>query len=147
MNLLLDTNVYIDYLGRKEPFFHNAQKIMVAGFFQDVRLWLPAQSIADAFYVLKKYVDSHRLQKAILKTLEVVNLVSLTEDDVIYALKREWEDFEDALISVDFNKVQADYLITRDAEMCKNSSIRAITPEGWLELMEEKGLVYEEVAF
>ena len=28
MNLLLDTNVLIDYLGRKEPFFANAERIV-----------------------------------------------------------------------------------------------------------------------
>lgn len=54
MNLLLDTNVLIDYRGRKEPFFPAAQKVVIAGFFGDVRLWAPAQSFVDAFYVLSR---------------------------------------------------------------------------------------------
>ena len=44
MNLLLDTNVLIDYLGRKEPFFANAERIVAAGFFGDATLWMAAQS-------------------------------------------------------------------------------------------------------
>ena len=37
MNLLLDTNVLIDYLGRKPPFFEDAERIVAAGYFGDVR--------------------------------------------------------------------------------------------------------------
>ena len=78
MNLLLDTNVLIDYLGRKEPFFPSAQKVVIAGFFGDAQLWVPAQSAVDAFYVLSRYVDSVRLQAAILKALTVITPVDLT---------------------------------------------------------------------
>lgn len=77
MNLLLDTNVLIDYLGRKDPFFSSAQKVVIAGFFGDARLWVPSQSVVDAFYVLNRYVDSARLQAAILKALTVIEPVDL----------------------------------------------------------------------
>ena len=40
MNLLLDTCVVIDYLGRKEPFYAEAERVMAAGFFGDAKLWL-----------------------------------------------------------------------------------------------------------
>ena len=64
MNLLLDTSVLIDFLGRKEPFFDAAQRVVAAGFFGDVNLWTPVQSLKDAFYVLEHYVDSHAVQQA-----------------------------------------------------------------------------------
>ena len=54
MNLLLDTNVFIDYLGRKEPYYSDARQIVMAAFFGDVKLWVPAQSVTGAFYVLSK---------------------------------------------------------------------------------------------
>ena len=58
MNLLLDTNVIIDYLGRKEPFFDSAMKIVAAGFFGDATLWMSAGSAKDAFYVLPSLAAS-----------------------------------------------------------------------------------------
>ena len=67
MNLLLDTNVVIDYLGRKEPFFELAQQVVAAGFFGDATLWMPAQSAADAFYVLNHYLDSARVQSLLAR--------------------------------------------------------------------------------
>jgi len=49
MNLLLDTCVVIDYLGRKEPFYAEAERVMAAGFFGDAKLWIAGQTINDAF--------------------------------------------------------------------------------------------------
>ena len=100
MNLLLDTNVLIDYLGRKEPFFLSAQKVVIAGFFGDARLWVPSQSVVDAFYVLSRYVDSARLQAAILKALTVIEPVDLTGASLDRAARLGWDDFEDCLIAL-----------------------------------------------
>ena len=95
MNLLLDTNVLIDYLGRKDPFFSSAQKVVIAGFFGDARLWVPSQSVVDAFYVLNRYVDSARLQAAILKALTVIEPVDLTGASLERAARLGWDDLED----------------------------------------------------
>lgn len=145
MNLLLDTNVYIDYLGRKEPFFPAAQKILMAGFFRDAQLWLPAQSVTDAFYVLSKYVDAQNLQKAMLESLDVIQLVSLSNEDVVSALKRSWSDLEDCLISVSAEKAKADYLVTRDVGHLDMSSVPAVEPTEMVRIFkDDMGLDYEE---
>lgn len=146
MNLLLDTNVYIDYLGRKDPFFPAAQKIMMAGFFRDAQLWLPAQSVTDAYYVLSKYVDAQNLQKAMLKSLNVIQLVSLSSEDVVSALKRSWPDLEDCLISVSAEKVKADYLVTRDIAHLEKSSVAAVEPTEMVRIFkDDMGLDYEKL--
>ena len=124
MNLLLDTNVLIDYLGRKEPFFLSAQKVVIAGFFGDARLWVPSQSVVDAFYVLSRYVDSARLQAAILKALTVIEPVDLTGASLERAARLGWDDLEDCLIALAAERVGADYLITRDAKGFARSPAR-----------------------
>ena len=70
MNLLLDTNVYIDFLGRRPPFFEPACKVIAAGFFGDAKLWLPAHSANDAFYVLSRYQKAETVQRAMLESFE-----------------------------------------------------------------------------
>lgn len=147
MNLLLDTNIYIDYLGRKDPFFPAAQKIMMAGFFHDAQLWLPAQSITDAFYVLSKYVENQKLKKAMLESLDVIRLVSLTSEDVLSALKRSWIDLEDCLISISAEKVKADYLVTRDVDHLERSSVPVVEPTEIVRIFkDDMGLDYEELS-
>lgn len=138
MILLLDTNVVIDYLGRKKPFFEDAEKIIAAGYFGDAQLWVPVQSLKDAFYVLSHYADSHKIQDAILKLLEVVAPVDLAADDVTAAARSKWDDFEDCLIATCASKVAADYLVTRDSAGFTRSSVPPIAPSDWLALMAEK---------
>ena len=146
MNLLLDTNVLIDYLGRKEPFFPSAQKVVIAGFFGDARLWTPSQSVVDAFCVLSRYVDSARLQAAIRKALTVIEPVDLTGASLGRSVRLGWDDLEDCLIALATERVGADYLITRDAKGFARSTVPAVSPDAWLNIMrEEHSLDYGEV--
>lgn len=146
MNLLLDTNVLIDYLGRKEPFFPSAQKVVIAGFFGDARRWTPSQSVVDAFYVLSRYVDSARLQAAIRKALTVIEPVDLTGASLGRSVRLGWDDLEDCLIALAAERVGADYLITRDAKGFARSTVPAVSPDAWLNIMrEEHSLDYGEV--
>lgn len=148
MNLLIDTNVLIDYLGRKEPFFTPAKTIVMAAFFGDVKIWTPAQSVVDAFYVLSRYMDSAKIQRAILKALELISPVDLMGADLERAARLSWPDMEDCLISVAATKANADYLITRDASGFERSSVPTLTPPEWAALMRtEHGLEYSEEAF
>lgn len=146
MNLLLDTNVIIDYIGQKPPFYLSAERVIAAGYFGDVTLWASAASLKNAFYVLDRYVDSVQIQRAIIKFCEVVSLVSLSEDDVLRAARLEWSDFEDCLIALCAEKAKADYLITRDSGGFARSAVPALSPDAWLDLMkEEYGLDYSVV--
>lgn len=123
MNLLLDTNVLIDYLGRKEPFFLSAQKVVIAGFFGEARL-----------------------QAAVLKALTVIEPVDLTGASLERAARLGWDDLEDCLIALAAERVGADYLITRDAKGFARSTVPAVSPDAWLNIMrEEHSLDYGEV--
>lgn len=107
-NRLDDTNVFIDRLGRKQPFFEEVRNIIAAGFFGDTKLWVPAQLATDALYALNRYVASDKLRDAAQQALEVIEPVSLVADD----LRRE--DYENRLAALAADKVRTDYLITRD---------------------------------
>lgn len=137
MNLLLDTNILIDYMGRKPPFCEAAQNVMAAGFFGDAKLWAPASSMKDIFHVLSRYMHSEDLQRLFCELCKVVSLVGLTQEDVVRAARLEWEDFEDCLVAMCAEKVKADYIITRDADGFSRSSVPPMHPKEWLRIMQD----------
>lgn len=144
MNILLDTNVFIDYVGRQEPFFGPAERVIAAGFFGDAKLWLSAQSIKDAHYVLGHYVNSVHVQRAVRKTLDIVTLVSLSASDTEKALFLEWDDYEDCLIALCALRANADYIVSRDKKGFARSMVPVLSPDEWLRIMEEEhGLAYD----
>lgn len=147
MNALLDTNVLIDYLGGQPPFYENAQKIVCAAYFGDIRLWVSTGSLKDAFYVLNRYTDSEKIQRAILKTCEAITPVALSAEDSLHAAKLLWEDYEDCLIALSAEKAKAEYIITRDALGFSRASVPIISPEAFVKLLAERGFDYGEVKF
>lgn len=147
-NLLLDTNVIIDYLGRREPFFADARNIIASGYFGDVRLWVSAQSAKDAYYVLCHYAPSDSIQEALLALYEVVEPVALTGENLKRAARLKWDDYEDCLVALAAEDASADYLVTRDARRFARSSTPPIAPGKWLALHErETGIVYDEAVW
>ena len=146
MNLLLDACVFIDYLGRKEPFFSAAAQVIAAGFFGDARLWLPVQSLTDAFYVLRKYIPADKLQSMLKTVCAHISLVDLCAQDSLRALSLEWSDIEDCQVALAAEKTKADYLITRDVKDFSRSLVPPMSPEDWLQMMRDtQGLSYEMV--
>lgn len=146
MNLLLDTNTFIDYLGRKDPFFPPMRQIVAAAYFGDVSLWVPAQSATDAFYVMKKYVGSERVQKALMRSFEIIRPVSLMGEDLMQAVTLQWDDFEDCLVALCAGKARANYILTRDVKGFGRSLVPPISPQDWLDMMrEEHSLSYDEI--
>jgi predicted nucleic acid-binding protein len=147
MKLLLDTNILIDYHLRRQPFFNDLAKLIIAGAFGDVELWTSAKSYTDVFYVAGKFVDRKALQEAFLKSFELFNVCSIDFDDLSRAAGLSWSDFEDCLISVAAEKIKADFIITRNTVGFKESNIPACSTSEILQLLEtERGLRYESVA-
>ncbi|MEB1813698.1 type II toxin-antitoxin system VapC family toxin [Adlercreutzia mucosicola] len=125
---MLDTNILIDYLGRRESFFVQAERIVAAGFFGNVTLWMAAQSPKDACYVLERYTSSQRIQQALLETCHIITPVALTADDLTRAARLQWDDYRDCLVAIAAQKAGADYLITRDAKGFDRSMVPTISP-------------------
>ena len=146
MNLLLDTDVFVDFVGRRPPFFESAERIVAAGYFADVRLWVSNQSMESAFRTLKQYASPKDVQRAMVQTCDLVSPVGLSADEMLRAARLEWDDYSHCLIALCAEKVKASYIITRRPEGFARSCVKAISPEEWLNLIEqEKGLTYETV--
>jgi predicted nucleic acid-binding protein len=144
MRLFLDTNIIIDYIGNNGEESDRAKLLDLPRLFGDSELVVSAKSYTDVFFVLKRYISSAKLQQAILDTLEGFQVCSIDADDIKSACQHSWDDFEDALIAVCAEKVDADYLITRDSSF-KHARIPAMTPQEFLDMMREKGVTYTVV--
>lgn len=145
MNLLVDTCVFIDFLGRKAPFFEEAVQVVAAGYFGDAKLWIAGQSINDAFFVLNRYMDSQKVQQAIAESLAVFTPVALSPQDYQRAAALGWKDLEDCLVALCAEKAKANWLVTRDARGFERSPVPAISPTEWLALKRADGFEYDQV--
>ena len=148
MKLLLDTNVLIGYYLRRQPYFGSVSKLLMARIFNDVQLWSSAKSYTDIFYVASRHVDPQKLQRAFLKSFELIDVCSIDSDDIKHSAELDWGDFEDCLISVAAEKVKADAIVTRDPKGFEKASMSVFSPDQVLDMLEkERGLSYCAVGF
>lgn len=140
IHVFVDTNVLIDYLGRRRAFFAPARKLLTFAYQDVYDLWMSVSQSTDIFYILTEGGKPSRcaqVKEAMCALLETVHVVASTEEDVERALASDIADFEDALILSSAMSVGADVIVTRD-EGLANGIIPTRTPEEFFSWLKEK---------
>lgn len=145
MNLMLDTNIVLDHVGRREPFYELSRRTCLLGIVGEARTFVTTSMVTDLFYLLRKDFGSVEAQRMIQEDLGFLEMVSVTPDDVAEALAQRWTDFEDCLVARCAQKVGADYIITRNVDDYKRSTVRAVTPQQLFDELDARGIVYREI--
>ncbi len=65
--LFLDSNVVLDLLGEREPFYTAAAKIASLADKSQIQLFVSALSYATVYYVLSKFEDTEQVKEKIRK--------------------------------------------------------------------------------
>lgn len=147
--LLVDTNVIIDYLNGREPYFEKARLLMLAGRVGDFDLWISSSQASDLVYILS---DGGR-RSLMARTLErlrglrtFINVYAVGSSEVDKMLASSWSDPEDALLFEVALSLKADAIVSRNKSDFESSLIRVFDCEelfDWLE--REHGVAYEEL--
>lgn len=145
MDLMLDTNIVLDHIGRREPFYELSRRTCLLGIVGEARTFVTTSMVTDLFYLLRKDFGSVEAQRMIQEDLGFLEMVSVTPDDVAEALAQRWTDFEDCLVARCAQKVGADYIITRDVDDYKRSTVRAVTPQQLFDELDARGIVHREI--
>jgi len=132
MKVFIDTNLVLDVLARREPFFEDSKRVWELIEKGHVTGYLSATSLTDIFYILKKHLGQDKAYVSLGKLMLVFRAVSVSEADIRKALKLGLADFEDALQLICSRKLGVDYLITRNKQDYPVDADEIITPADFL---------------
>jgi predicted nucleic acid-binding protein len=133
MIVLLDTNIILDVILKRDPYINDAVRILSLSDSKEIDSFITANSVTDIYYIIRKSFDSVEDRKNAIKfILNIVSIVSVTETDVLKALDFDFSDFEDALQTQCALKMKANFIITRNVKDFKHKGITAITPKDFL---------------
>lgn len=132
--LFVDTNIVIDLLSRREPFFEEAAIIFSLADKKKIKLTVSSLTIANTSYTLLKQMDSNKA-KAILRKLRLIVEILPIDDKVIdLALNDEtFSDFEDSLQYFTALENGQDIIITRNLKNFKGSKLPTMTAKQFIE--------------
>lgn len=145
MDLMLDNNIVLDHIDRREPFYELSRKVCLLGVVGEAATYISVNMLTDIYYLLRKDYGSQGAQDMIENNLSFLQLIGITPEDARKALSARWGDFEDCLVARCAEKIKADYIVTRNVKAFRDSTVEAVTPEELFQRLEEQGYVYEEI--
>jgi predicted nucleic acid-binding protein len=133
--VFVDTNIVIDLLAKREPFYTEAAVLFSLAENGKVELAVSSLTIANTSYTLLRRVNA-TIAKSILRRLKmVVKVLSLDDKIVDLALNDErFSDFEDSLQYFTALENKQDLIITRNLKDFKNTKLPAITAKQFINL-------------
>ena len=94
MKVLIDTNVIMDALVGREPFFEKSQYAVNLCGDRIISGGLAAHTITNLFYVLRKYFDNDKCRDMLLDLFTVFQIEEIDTDKLKNALNnRDFKDF------------------------------------------------------
>jgi predicted nucleic acid-binding protein len=95
--VLLDTNVILDFLLKREPNYKDAQIIIEKIVNGNVHGYITASMVTDIFYILQKTNGKTFALNSLADLLIILDVLTVYRDDIYSILHSGWDDFEDAL--------------------------------------------------
>lgn len=130
MKLLIDTNVVLDVLLKREPFCETAVNVLNLAKRNDVQEFISASAITDIYYISCRQLKNKGQVRGMLKNLlTIVSVAGVTEQEISDALGLEWNDFEDSVQYSVALLQEMDGIITRNPADYKASEIQVWLPE------------------
>ena len=136
MKILVDTNIILDVLLKREPHIKAAHIIMTKCADREITGYLAAHSIPNIFYVLRKEYSQEERRKFIRNLCEIFRISDLNAEKIISAIDNEqFSDFEDCLQEECAVAEVVDYIVTRNPADFKKSRVKVIEPDDFVRLL------------
>jgi predicted nucleic acid-binding protein len=131
--LFIDTNIVLDLLVKREPFYEEAAKLFSLGDRKKVILLVSSLTFANTNYILSKINSSMVARDILTKFKVLVTVVELNDKIIELSLNdKSFSDFEDGLQYYSAIENDADMIITRNFKDFKSSKIPVITAQTYL---------------
>lgn len=134
-NILVDTNVILDMVQKREPFSKDAAEIIASCITKKNKGYVTAHSLCDLFFILRKDIDVQGRMQLIKLLCSHFGILSETKNDFIAVTDNNaLKDLEDGLQMQCSLAAGLDYIVTRNISDFSISKVPAITPSNFLKI-------------
>lgn len=133
MRVFLDTNVVVDFIGQRMPFFTASADIIDMAIRKEITLVVSSLSFINAAYILSKSLGKEITSRKLVQ-LSAISEISHIDGHIIKdALRRNTRDFEDCVQYLSALQGKADIIITRNKTGFSDLDGVTLKPEEFLE--------------
>ncbi|MEK7795432.1 MAG: PIN domain-containing protein [Candidatus Hydrogenedentota bacterium] len=132
MKILVDLNVMLDFLERRESFFEDAASVLDRVLNGNLVGVLPAHGVTTLYYFLAKTVDPKQTQEFLRWMLANFEIGSCDASVLTAAIDLGFDDYEDAVTAVIASRTGCEYIVTRNRRDFDRSPTPALAPGQFL---------------
>lgn len=132
MTLFLDTNVLIDLIDKREPFYNDIAVIASMAENKDLKIAASSLSFVNTVYVVSRNIDEKLVLEALKKFRIICDVSNIDEIVIDKSLISNFNDFEDAVQYFSALHHKSEVILTRNKKDFKNSEIPIMTPSEFL---------------
>ena len=131
MRLLVDTNVFLDYLLKREGQWEDALRFFLWCRKHHNQTFVTSLSLRDIEYVAHRFCHDKAETRRILNGVYSIcsKVIGVSADSSINAMFEDYADFEDELQCSAAKEAQLDAVITNDIKGFENRGIAVFTPK------------------
>lgn len=132
-NVLIDTDVLLDFFFDRAPFSEFATEILNRCAEKNLNGFTTPVIICNVYYLLRKTATHQIIVEKIKQLLGIIEIIEMNQETVLNALNSKFKDFEDALQNVSaIQNGSLNIILTRNIKDFKKSELAVLTPENYL---------------
>lgn len=132
MRLLIDANIVLDVLQKREPYWKDSSVIWKLCETEQAEGYISTLTFANLMYVMRRELDPTQIRDVLDKLRLIFRFADFTAADMEKAAEMGWDDFEDAIQAAAAERIMADSIITRNVRDFRNSKVIAFTPSEFI---------------
>lgn len=130
--VFVDTDIILDLLTKREPFYHHAAQLFSRVETQKVKACVSSLIFANLFYILRKETSAQTAVDVLKKLRLLVTVLPVDDKIISHALDSGFKDFEDAIQYHTALSKGIPFLLTRNIKDYRKPTITVCTAEDFL---------------
>ena len=133
--VFVDTNIILDWLGRREPYFKFAEALFKKGENDEIEILVSTMSYISTEYILRKQIGKEKTKLALTGIKTISNVCQSGQKEIDLALVSSMKDFEDAFQYYTALNNSASIIITRNPKDFAKAALPVMNAEEFLKLL------------
>jgi predicted nucleic acid-binding protein len=127
--IFVDTDVVLDLLAKREPFYKYAARLFTSADEQKLKIYVSSLCFGNLNYILSKQKSVSEARKILSRFKVLVNVLSVDDKIIELALNSDFVDFEDAIQYYCAIESGINIVVTRNLKDFKHATIPVLTAE------------------
>jgi len=135
MRALLDTNLFLDVILKRDKHYKDSSKIWSLISDKKLKGYISPISINNLYYILRRIIENKLVEKFIDQILDEFEIIPLTKEILKLARSLTNKDYEDSIQYFSAINFSCDFIITRNKSDFPHTGIKILNPSEFLEML------------